>query len=131
MMLFTTSTDPESGFTAVELLVTLIIASMFLFAGYQLYTQVQRDGADANQIAILSGKVNARLQETARSMPGTCAASDVTTPNVNETGIGAVSYRTIVSCPNSPTLTNLKLISTEASYGTNPVKKVKHATYSN
>ncbi len=35
------------GFTAVELLITLFIASIFLMTGYQLYTVIMSDGASA------------------------------------------------------------------------------------
>lgn len=119
----------QSGFTAVELLVTLIIASMFLFAGYQLYTQVQRDGADANRAASVSGLIVNRLQVKSREISGNCVESLESSLTVTEAGIGPVTYKTTVKCPNSTLLPTLKLIKIEGVYQTNPDRSVTHATY--
>lgn len=118
----------EGGFTAVELLITLIIASMFLFSGYQLYTQVTRDGAEANRTATVSSLTTAKLQETSRSLSGNCAASSSTPAAINQPGIGSIQYTITVSCPNSANIPSLKLVKVEASYDS-PVKKVTHASY--
>lgn len=119
-------TQLESGFTAIELLITMIIASMFLFSGYQLYSQVNRDGAEANQAARVSNLVSEKLQSTIASPTATCGA---TIPNqtVTAAGVGSVSYVTTVTCPNSGVPT-LRLVKVRATYG-NPVKTLEHATY--
>ena len=44
----------NNGFTAVELLITLFVASIFLFTGYQLYAQVIRDGQEAANLSEMS-----------------------------------------------------------------------------
>lgn len=119
----------ESGFTAIELLITLIIASMFLFAGYQLYTQVQRDGADANRAASVSGLTVNRLQSTARTLSGTCASTLETQATVNEPGVGSVLYKQKIDCPNPTGTPNLKLIRITAEYQSNPTRSVTHAIY--
>ena len=117
---------PESGFTAVELLVTMIIGAMFLFAGYQLYSQVSRDGVSANKAAILSNKVTEKMRTHAANQSLTCS-SIVAPQTVTEPSIGSVTYTTTISCPN-PNLPNLRLIRVKATYDTN--KEVNHATYS-
>lgn len=118
----------ESGFTAVELLITLVIASMFLFAGYQLYTQVTRDGAASSKVAILSNLLRERMRSTAAGLPATCSASGPTTQAQSVTGVGNVTYSTTISCPLAE-LPTLKLIRVDATYDGN--KKVSHAVYAN
>ncbi len=119
----------ESGFTAVELLITLIIASLFLFAGYQLYTQVMRDGTASSKMAILSNLLRERMRSTAAGLPATCAASGPTTQTQTVAGVGSVTYSTTVSCPLATELPTLKLIRVDATYDDN--KKVSHAVYAN
>ena len=117
----------DSGFTAVELLVTMIIGAMFLFAGYQLYSQVTRDGNSANKTAVLSAKVTEKMRTHASNQNLTCS-STIAPQTVSEPGIGSVTYTTTISCPNSTNLPNLRLIKVKATYDGN--KEVNHATYS-
>lgn len=117
----------QKGFSAVELLITLLIASMFLFAGYQIYTQVTRDGADANMVSVLSNKVNERLRLLVGDSTVTCTTTRAPV-NVNEPGIGAVVYSHTISCPNSSVPT-MKLIRVQATYDNGKV--IQHAAYSN
>lgn len=116
----------QAGFTAVELLITMIIGAMFLFAGYQLYSQVTRDGTSANRTAILSNKVTEKMRKHAANQTLTCT-STVAPETVTEPTIGSVTYTTTISCPN-PSLPTLRLIRVKATYDTN--KEVTHATYS-
>ncbi len=132
----------QQGFTAIELLITLIVASLFLFSGYQLYVQVTRDGADANRTAVLSNVVYERMTKLAKdttALAGNqagCAASSefvTTLPAEPVTGVGSVVFKNTVDCPRSTTagnLTDLFYIEVEATYtDTGLTKKVKHATY--
>lgn len=114
----------QQGFTAVELLITLLVASMFLFSGYQLYSQVNRDGSDANQAARVSSLVSEKLRSITTSC-GTPVPNEVK----NETGVGSVTYVTSVTCPN-PDIPTMRLIKVTATYG-NPPKVLEHATYAN
>jgi hypothetical protein len=104
----------------------MIIGAMFLFAGYQLYSQVTRDGTSANKTAVLSNKVIEKMREHAANQSLTCT-STVAPQTVTEPNIGSVTYTTTISCPNS-SLPNLRLIKVKATYDTN--KEVNHATYS-
>lgn len=121
--------NAEDGFSAVELLITLLVASMFLFGGFQLYTQVSRDGAEANKSAILSSTVNARLQNEARNRSGNCSSVPANSVSESVSGVGTVSFTTTISCPNATELPALKYIKIDASYGSNPVRSVTHAIY--
>lgn len=118
----------QAGFTAVELLITLLIASMFLFSGYQLYTQVNRDGSDANKAARVSSLVSEKVRATIASSTATCGAS-IPNETKTETGVGSVTYVTSVTCPNPDTPT-MRLVKVTATYD-NPTKTLEHATYAN
>lgn len=89
----------DSGFTAVELLITLLIAAMFLFAGYQLYTQVTRDGNDANLVAKASNVsyeiMRDRAISVSASQPNGCTLSSAST---NVQVRDRISYDSSVSC---------------------------------
>lgn len=119
----------QHGFTAVELLITLLVASMFLFAGYQLYTQVMKDGAEANKAAIISSLVTAKVQNEARNRSGNCVSSPAAEVTEAVDDVGSVKYTTTVTCPNTSELPTLKYIKVEATYQSNPVRSVTHAIY--
>lgn len=131
--------NSQSGFTAVELLITLIIASMFLFSGYQIYSQVTRDGSEAHKTAVVSNKVNERLRkevlQTSAASSGCVLADEqnnVFLQTENVPGIGGVTYRKTVKCTNLPTTLDLFLVKVEGSYNDAGVtKKVEHAVYAN
>lgn len=111
----------EQGFTAVELLITLIVASMFLFAGYQLYTQVTRDGSDANKLAKVSNvayeMVRERAAATASAYPNGCTIVGISENNYI---IDGVTYSVSAQCPQSvASSTDLFLIKVRA-YEPNP-----------
>lgn len=90
----------QEGFTAVELLITLIVASMFLFAGYQLYTQVTRDGNDANKLAKVSNTAYEMLRESGAAIgsayPNGCNFPGTSSHN---TIVDNISYEISESCP--------------------------------
>ncbi len=127
----------QNGFTAVELLITLFIAAVFLFAGYQLYTQVIRDGRDADKTAKLSNEVYKRMREAAASttaaQPSGCGLESSSSVNdVDIAGVGKVTFLTVVKCPFGTTapITDMFLITVSGTYVENGVtKKVEHATY--
>lgn len=99
----------QDGFTAVELLITLFIASVFLFAGYQLYTQVLKDAADADKTARISNIAYERMRKEAgvvsAAFPGGCesASEDTTVETPTVTGFSAVTLTVVVDCPYSTT----------------------------
>ena len=46
-----TKITKDSGFTAVELLITLFVAAAFLVSGYQLYALIIKDGGQTRSDA--------------------------------------------------------------------------------
>lgn len=127
----------EQGFTAIELLITLIIAAVFLFAGYQLYSQVVKEGANANRSARLSNATYAKLRSaTADADVAYPAGCNFTTPvttttSQSVTGLGNVTYTTTISCPYISASNSAKyvfLIRVEGTDATGATK-VSHATF--
>lgn len=129
----------EEGFTAVELLITLFIAALFLFSGYQLYAQVMRNSTDANQNAKISNVLYEKMQTASNAVtaanPGGCTSSNEGTSSESKQveGIGSVTLATTVSCPQGAnTSTNLFLIKVRATYSFNGTsKQMEYATYAN
>ncbi len=120
----------QAGFSAVELLVTLFVAAIFLIAGHQLYSTIIRDSGATRQKARASNIAYDYLRRHAASAPTPCAAS---TP-VNNTAItpdpeGLVNVFVTVaySCPQG-TLTGLVKVKATVRYGTDG-GEVSHAVY--
>lgn len=138
----TTKTLLQNGFTAVELLITLFIASIFLFSGYQLYTQVTSDGRDADKMARVSNivyeKVQKKAAEATSAYPYGCKVSPLPSPYSGVaaeqvTGVGEVTFTTVVKCPHGPEVAaKLFLVDVEAVYKSNNAeRRVRHAIYAN
>ena len=130
----------DDGFTAVELLITLFVASIFLFAGYQLYTQVSFDGIETEKMAKLSNITYERVQQAGvaatTNNPYGCKSTSLSTvgPNSEQiSGIGTVRFTTVTSCPSGvDSSANLFLVKVTASYTSNGAdKQVQHALYAN
>lgn len=132
----------QKGFTAVELLITLFIAAVFLFAGYQLYTQVIRDGKDADKIARLSNEVYKIMREKSAQVTalnstgcsGSISLPAAPTSPATVAGIPNVTTTVSYSCPlGTSTVYDLFLVKVSASYSDSSgvTKKVEHATYAN
>ena len=112
-----------------------------MFAGYQLYAQVSRDGGDANKFAVVSAKVNERLRKqaaaTTAALPSGCVTANlpatILTPSTETvTGVGTVTYTTTLRCSSNPTTLDVFMIRIEGSYNDAGIQKqVQHATYVN
>ena len=96
----------NKGFSTVELLVTLFVASAFLLAGYQLYAMVIKDGGETKQQAIASNKAYEYLQKYkahATFIANPCAQHNVTSADENLTptipGLSNTNLEIAISCP--------------------------------
>jgi prepilin-type N-terminal cleavage/methylation domain-containing protein len=125
----------ESGFTAVELLITLFIAAAFLMSGYQLYGMIIRDGGEARARAKANNIAYQYLQTYKNSASKPCAP-EIQTPETlagDTSPISDVTVETTISCPyaSSPTpITSLSKISVTVKYN-KPQQQVTNATYVN
>ena len=120
-------TISQSGFSAVELLITLFIASLFVMMGYQLYSVVLNDSGDTRSRAKASNIAYKYLRQYAQSAATPCVVS---TP-INKQSISSempnASLTVAITCPNA-SLAAISFIQTTVFYGS-PEKKVSHGVY--
>lgn len=126
------SAHRQSGFSAVELLVTLFIAAAFLLAGYQLYTAIIRDSGANRQRARASNVAYDYLRQYAANAPSTCPASPQTVISnqaVTPAPDGLTNVRATVTyeCAQSG-LPNLIEVTTVIAYGSGS-DTVTHVIY--
>jgi len=125
-----TESPKNSGFTTVELLVTLFVAAIFLVSGYQLYALIVNDGGEARAKAQVSNIAYQYLQQYKESATSPCS---VQTPKNNEAiTVPKLSNATLsvnITCPYTAITTISKVIVT-IKYN-NPQQSVSVATYVN
>jgi prepilin-type N-terminal cleavage/methylation domain-containing protein len=99
----------QSGFTVVELLITLFVASAFLVAGFQLYNAIIKDGGNTRSESRVSNTAYDYLRRY---------STNATTPCTASTPLSA-----------SPvTITGVAGAAVTITYN-NPQQTVKYATY--
>lgn len=129
-------TQNQQGFTAVELLITLFIGTIFLIAGYQLSVQVTKDGADAEKTARVSNVVYERLRKTrfdsfqtvcgGAGSPSAPSNENVTIDGLNGPAVLSTTY----ACPF--TNTGLYKVTITATYNDGVSNRVlRHAMFTN
>ena len=91
----------QSGFSAVELLITLFIASVFLLTGFQLYAAILKNGGDARQQSSASNVAADYLQQYTATATSPCTPG---TPLLNSPasgqGLTNATVTVTISCPN-------------------------------
>jgi prepilin-type N-terminal cleavage/methylation domain-containing protein len=118
----------DSGFTAVELLITLFVAAAFLVAGYQLYSVVIKDGGQTRAQARAANVAYDYLRHYSTSAVNPCEPSTpVNGTSIDVSGLTAVTVTAALSCPYSAT-TNITKLDVTVLYN-NPQQTVKYSTY--
>ena len=125
----------DSGFTVVEVLVTLIVGLLLLVAAHQLYSVVLSNGADARMRATASNIAYKYMREKTATLSSPCTASSSTIASTaftdgGFTGVARPSGIVTVSCLASGTAipTDISIVTATVTYGT-PSKTVTHSTY--
>jgi len=122
--------DAQSGFSAVELLISLFIAVAFIAAGYQLYGAIVKDGGDARMRARANDIAydNLRSYTPQATNPCTTVTPNPTPaiPSPSELPPNATISVTF-SCPYGASDPVTKL-SVTVLYGT-PQQEVTHAIF--
>jgi len=121
----------KSGFTAVELLITLFIAAAFLMSGYQLYSMIIRDGGEARARAKANNIAYEYLQIYKAKAKNPCdppLTIDDVYQSTNDT-LSDVTISATITCPY-PDTPSLSKISVTVKYN-KPVEEVTNATYIN
>jgi len=121
----------QSGFTAVELLITLFVAAAFLVAGYQLFNVVIRDGGQTraeSRAANIAYDYMRKYTSTAVTVPCT-ESTPLTDEVVAVEGLTNVNISITITClPDA--VNSLSKVEAMVSYNT-PQQTVTYATYTN
>ncbi len=130
----------QSGFSAVELLITLFVAAAFLISGYQLYIFAVKDGGTSRTQAAASREVDNYISRYKNFATDACTSQsplvdNITTPGnpinypitTNVPGIGTATIRVDITCPFSPTDTATSQIKVTLTYGS-PTKTMVSST---
>lgn len=135
-----------AGFTTIELLVTLFVATTFIAAFAQVFSVIDRGAAEARWQSAASNLAYGSLRKY-NTTPGTFVCDSTTNLAANASAAGQTMSTDTYSAPTvglpGTTATvvvvayapsgcssevPVKLIAT-TTFGTNPIRKVVHATY--
>jgi prepilin-type N-terminal cleavage/methylation domain-containing protein len=118
----------QAGFSAVELLITLFIAAVFIATGYQLYSVVIKNGAETNQRSIASGIAYENLRRYAPKVTAPCTSTSSTPTIPVDSGLSNPSSITVTyECPFGAS-SSITRVTVSVKYGT-PQQEVVHAIY--
>ncbi len=122
------SISKQSGFTAVELLVTLFIAAAFLMSGYQLYSLIMKDGGEVRATAKASNVVYDYMQRYKPSATNPCTSqTPLTDSAITVDTLSNTTITVAITCPYSAT-PSLSKITVTMKYNT-PQQTVSNSTY--
>jgi prepilin-type N-terminal cleavage/methylation domain-containing protein len=121
-------TDKQSGFTVIELLITLFVAAAFLVAGFQLYNAIIKDGGQTRSESRATNVAYDYLRRYSVSATNPCTVlTPLTNSSLTVTGLSAVTVTVAISCPYAAT-TNVSKIDVSVIYNS-PQQTVKYSTY--
>jgi prepilin-type N-terminal cleavage/methylation domain-containing protein len=126
----------QSGFSAVELLITLFIAAVFLMSGFELYAAIIKNGADARRLASASSVMSDYIQRYKSTATNPCTVqTPLTNSSITVSGLSNVTITIAINCPyNSGSYTpettpqTVSEIVATVKYGT-PQQTVSNATF--
>jgi len=127
-MIRRTVSRAQSGFTAVELLVTLFVAAAFIIAGYQLFNVVIKDGGETRAQSTAANTAYAYLRQYADSATNPCAPSTpLTNEPVSVDGLKSVTITVQIQCAqaDAPSLSRVDVL---ISYNV-PQKTLTYTSY--
>lgn len=117
----------QAGFSAVELLITLFIATTFIAGGYQLYSVVIQGGGEVRQRAKASNIAYDNLRRYVLQVTEPCSTATPTpTPSIPaNSGLTNPTIEVTITCPYGTT-SNVSRVSAIVRYG-NPQQEASHA----
>ena len=125
-----TTINKQSGFSAIELLITLFIAAMFLVSGYQLYNIIIKDGGQSRMQARAGNIAYDYLQRYKSNtdyVTNPCTSHTPLNGPVTVDDLPDVSITVNISCPfgaSSP----ISKVNVDVKYD-NPQLIISEATY--
>jgi Tfp pilus assembly protein PilV len=121
-------TAKQSGFTTIEILVTLFVAAIFLIAGYQLYGVIIKNGGQVNMQARAVNTTYDYLQRYKPFATNPCTAqTPLTNSPIPVTNLSNVTITVAISCPYGTTSSISKVLVT-LNYS-NPQQVVSEGTF--
>ena len=119
----------QSGFSAVELLITLFIAATFIAAGYQLYSVITANSSEARRQARASNIAYDYLRryQTQATAPCTNVLPNPTPTIPSNSNLPSPSITASITCPYGLG-TPVTKINVSVKYG-NPQVEVAHAIF--
>lgn len=124
------NTSKQSGFTAIELLITLFIAAAFLATGYQLYSVIIQDSGQTRAQSRASNVAYDYMRRYSTSATNPCvAATPVNNSAITVDGLGNAKITVALTCPY-PSSTTVTKIDVTILYNT-PQQTMKYSTYVN
>lgn len=123
-------TQRQSGFTAIELLITLFVAAAFLVAGYQLFNVVIKDGGQTRAESRAGNVAYDYLRRYTPSASDPCVAqTPLTDQPITVDGLVSTTITVTISCPEFST-TGISKIEATIKYNV-PQETLKYSTYVN
>lgn len=128
----------SKGFSTIELIITLFVASAFLFSGYQLYTMIIKDGGETRAQARASNaaygylqdyKANDTYMQSACAEPAAGLLPDDKDISTEVSKLANPKLTVKITCPYETTAPTVTKIEVTIKYGNN--KSVTQATYVN
>ena len=120
----------QSGFTAVELLITLFVAAAFLIASYQLFNVVIKDGGNARSQSRAANVAYDYMRRYSTAATTPCSAqTPLTNSLVTTDGLTNTKVTVALSCPAFST-TDITKVDVTVTYNT-PTQTVKYSTFAN
>lgn len=120
----------QSGFTAVELLITLFIAAAFIVAGYQLFNIVVKDGGSARAESRAGNVAYDYMRRYSPDATNPCSAqTPLTAAPISVDGLSQATISVAISCPDYST-TSLSKIDVTVHYNS-PQQTVKYSSFIN
>lgn len=122
------NTSRQSGFTAIELLITLFIAAAFLVTGYQLYAVIIKDGGNTRAQARASNVAYDYLRRYLATATNPCTASTpLNNADISVSNLSSVKVTVSLTCPY-PATTSITKVSVTMNYNT-PQQTVNYSSY--
>jgi hypothetical protein len=121
----------QSGFTAVELLITLFVAAAFLIAGYQLFNVVIKDGGQARAESTAGNVAYDYLRRYAPIATSPCnPTTALRNSPITIDGLSNATITITISCPVGYSAVGLSKVEATIQYNT-PQRTLKYSTYTN
>jgi hypothetical protein len=122
--------NKQFGFSAVELLITLFVAAMFLVTGYQLYNAVIKDDGQTRAKNIANNLAREYVDKYKSSATNPCTQqTPLNNSSVTIANLSNVTITVAITCPYASTTTLSKILST-INYGSgNNSGIANYATY--